>query len=848
MPNNPEKLLSTLSQLAGQINITPDVLICALEPAFISSSNETGVETMAWDEFDTQGNDMMQRMYEDRMKKAQQIEAANQLPTMAPTRGPLGARASVLPPRGIAGGGTRGQLPELNLDSDDSDFGEQIKKKKRVNEGNKGQITRPSVAQRGIPIGGTLPPGMTILDLDSSDEDEFFAKNTKKSVNNGNGGKNGQFGRRSIQRGPQVISMSYKPDHSGPLSQSLMGNSNMAFMTSNDFELDVDIVEENEEDEDDETDDVKKKNFNQNNTQNNQNNQNKLLSTNSPRQVPMRPGQAKPDSSTPPPPPPPLDSPVSTIVRPNRPPGVPAATNRMSILDKARLGTGAVAGGAPITVTENIATPAPTAGRMSIWDKAKAGNGGAGAATTTTTTTTTTGIGPIAPAAGPNTTGQFGRFTIAPGMGNQGGAANPLTTTTNNVAPGKPAVGTTTTAAPTPVGSNDPSATPFQALVFTPQDIISPTLSDNTSSFLSQQLNDSGFLRNHQRTKDSRPMRFNGQQQQKQGLDNGTGTKGKILQAFPIRFKFNTSLMSVSVSPSISVEQFIQECLTQYKAANRTPALQSTQSKHYELYMWDDDEEEVDEDMPPFNRNQIISQLQSTAMCIVPDKSIKGNRLAMLDLEENTVLSTPRAGSASSSMFQGNGEDYYDDLGGFGDHFGPPNSTEILSPRNYGKSTYQHPDTSLDLHTTSIAETLLNTQISEESLSTLDSVSAYIHQLYGQLTPAIAGKSTQYKTFKINEKGKRQERYFGLDRYNIYNKTTPSSAFNTFSKLLNISKTERPIKSIIHVRVLPENLATFQIDYKEDNSDTITTRGYEVESIMICAEIVAKLRYLINHP
>jgi len=144
---------------------------------------------------------------------------------------------------------------------------------------------------------------------------------------------------------------------------------------------------------------------------------------------------------------------------------------------------------------------------------------------------------------------------------------------------------------------------------------------------------------------------------------------------------------------------------------------------------------------------------------------------------------------------------------------------------------------------------LVNLETTEDTLTSLDSVEKYVHELYTNMSHQSAGKPAEYRVFKFNEKGKRQERYFGLDRDTIYNKNTPTSKFNTFSKLMNISKTTRPINSILHVRIAPDNLRIFTIAFKETaDSGSVTKRGYEVESVMTCAEIVAKLRFLINNP
>lgn len=834
-------LLTTLSQFMGKIDISPQQLLNAMEsdPGFAASNSATsGFETMAWDEFDTQGNDMMQRVYEDRMKKAQQMEAANNAPTMAPQRGPIGRGSTVNQFKNnnnqqMASSRLqvqqRGTIQELEIDSDDSDFGDQIKKKAPQNVQNRRKASQiPTQPSRGIPIGGTLPPGMTILDMDSSDEDDFQPqRNTRGSQQQQQHRQSQLPSVRSFNKGPKVISMSYKADHATPLAQSMMMGGGMGMGFGNAFEDDMVLEElneeEDEEDEEEESFDEDQKSVDSDFGPLNPSQR----VTPAPRPaLPQRPlSTPKNSGGTPPPPPPPLESPTgpaggSNVFRPQRPttsptssegappPPPPMATapvppvaSRVSIWDRAK-GSAAVVGGAA-----SAAAPVAPSKRMSLWDRAKVDP----AATGTTT---------AAPAATTTTT------TIAP--------------TNLKTTPSAATTATTTTTSST--NTTDSVYSPeLQQLTFGTVDLIPVTFQPNASSHLSQQLNESGFLRNWNKNKPEKHLGFGGSM--------GSPTSKQTLSSqpragptknIPIRFKFNTGLVTVSIHPTATVEEFIQESLNIYQQLGRTPALQSLASKNYNLHMWDDDEEEIDDDIPPFNRSQIVTQLDSTSLCIVPGPNITKGKALSLDLHDEP----PTARTALDDF-----DDSYSDL------FSPistaraagtPNTTaELATPRPFGS---QREPSLLDLSSQPDVLAAISSQFSEDNLTTLDAVSAYIHQLYSIMTPTTAGKPTQYKTCKINEKGKRQDRYFGLDRYNIYNRTTPSSAFNTFSKLLNISKTERPIKSIIHVRVLPESLTTFEIDYKEDNSDTVTTRGYDVESVMICAEIVAKLRYLINNP
>ncbi len=61
-----------------------------------------------------------------------------------------------------------------------------------------------------------------------------------------------------------------------------------------------------------------------------------------------------------------------------------------------------------------------------------------------------------------------------------------------------------------------------------------------------------------------------------------------------------------------------------------------------------------------------------------------------------------------------------------------------------------------------------------------------------------------------------------------------------------VSRAERDIASITEVHVVSIRPSCFTIAFKEKNGKLIV-REYEAETRMECAEIVAKLKFLMNH-
>ncbi len=120
-----------------------------------------------------------------------------------------------------------------------------------------------------------------------------------------------------------------------------------------------------------------------------------------------------------------------------------------------------------------------------------------------------------------------------------------------------------------------------------------------------------------------------------------------------------------------------------------------------------------------------------------------------------------------------------------------------------------------------------------------------------QFTLDTAGAYSEYKVIKTNERGKRQTRIFGIDRHKIYNKqlrTDSSSAKSALKSAFSfaVQTADRSITSITSITMGEGYRANhFTISYRDKGK--VFSREYETETTMECAEIVAKIRFLIHY-
>ncbi|DBA01184.1 TPA: hypothetical protein N0F65_002319 [Lagenidium giganteum] len=98
----------------------------------------------------------------------------------------------------------------------------------------------------------------------------------------------------------------------------------------------------------------------------------------------------------------------------------------------------------------------------------------------------------------------------------------------------------------------------------------------------------------------------------------------------------------------------------------------------------------------------------------------------------------------------------------------------------------------------------------------------------------------EWHVVKKNKYGKRQQRMLGVDLNKIYNRKVGERVIKSI-KTTKIA--ERPISSVAWVRFM-QDPSDFQIYYK-DNIEEIVT-DYTADSPYECAEIVAKLKYILS--
>ena len=116
----------------------------------------------------------------------------------------------------------------------------------------------------------------------------------------------------------------------------------------------------------------------------------------------------------------------------------------------------------------------------------------------------------------------------------------------------------------------------------------------------------------------------------------------------------------------------------------------------------------------------------------------------------------------------------------------------------------------------------------DQFLFTVDSASAY----------------SEYRVVKTNQRGKRQHRMFGIDRHKVYNKLVSKPSGHRRRISFEVTRAYRPISSI-HAITADDKPQHFTIVY-EEKGGKLTSRQYETETRMECAEIVAKVRFLMQ--
>lgn len=115
------------------------------------------------------------------------------------------------------------------------------------------------------------------------------------------------------------------------------------------------------------------------------------------------------------------------------------------------------------------------------------------------------------------------------------------------------------------------------------------------------------------------------------------------------------------------------------------------------------------------------------------------------------------------------------------------------------------------------------------------STSATVEDVKHSLTREAALAYSEYTLIKINARGKKQKRVFGIDGSKIYNKAKSS-----------VKTACRPMSSVLACQMDPAKKMAFTLCFYDSDKKKNVVREYHTETIAECVEIVAKIKYLLD--
>ena len=124
------------------------------------------------------------------------------------------------------------------------------------------------------------------------------------------------------------------------------------------------------------------------------------------------------------------------------------------------------------------------------------------------------------------------------------------------------------------------------------------------------------------------------------------------------------------------------------------------------------------------------------------------------------------------------------------------------------------------------------------------SASGLPHPDHFIFTVDSASAYSEYRVVKTNQRGKRQHRMFGIDRHKVYNKLVSKPSGHRRRISFEVTRAYRPISSI-HAITADDKPQHFTIVF-EEKGGKLTSRTYQTETMVECAEIVAKVRFLMQ--
>ncbi|CCI39971.1 unnamed protein product [Albugo candida] len=325
------------------------------------------------------------------------------------------------------------------------------------------------------------------------------------------------------------------------------------------------------------------------------------------------------------------------------------------------------------------------------------------------------------------------------------------------------------------------------------------------------------------------------------------GNEGSMLHLIiylPTRCEINLDLRDTS-----TVEESIQEILRIHEIEARKPPLYYGHSECYELRLHDADGL-PDEDFPDFSKSAITYTKQDSGAssgCATPSVPEKTFLKIFLPKSDDYTVVAVDADTIGQDLLPTLNKKHRLQL--FQDQY-------VLKISEADRERLDLPTDEIDLHTKLRSLNLHEVTLAIKQYADAPQVPVSVTNavddtanvdgrsrpppetfMFNDLT---AGVYKEWHVIKKNKYGKKQQRMLGIDINKIYNRKVGERVIKsrTTTKIA-----ERPITSVEWIRFM-QDPSDFQIYFKDHLEEIIT--DYTADSPYECAEIVAKLKYILS--
>ncbi|KAF1332338.1 Stress-activated map kinase interacting 1, partial [Globisporangium splendens] len=358
------------------------------------------------------------------------------------------------------------------------------------------------------------------------------------------------------------------------------------------------------------------------------------------------------------------------------------------------------------------------------------------------------------------------------------------------------------------------------------------------------------------------------------------GADGAVLHLtiyLPTRTEMKIDLYDVS-----TVDESIQEILRSHQAGNRQPPLYYDHPECYELRLHDADGY-PDEDFPALDRSRKIKNFGDAGgheycLCERPDacpptgdapKDSAAVTTSKVEAPAVAKAAPPAGEKAFLKIYMPKSDDYTVvaiDSTTIGQDLLPTLNKKhrlqlfqdqyVLKISEAERERLELASDEIDMQTKlrplNLHEVTLATKQYADAPQvpvTVTSVAEDTANIDGRVRPppetfmfndVTAGMFKEWRVIKKNKFGKKQHRMLGIDQHKMYNRKVGERVI----KSRNTTKiAERPMSSVGWVRFMTDP-SEFQIYFKDSIEEIVT--DYTAESPYECAEIVAKLKYILS--